>query len=49
MYKIIKDTSIVDLEIKVSEYINAGWKPCGGISTYEISNGLIMYLQSVYQ
>lgn len=37
-YKVIKETFLENLEKKVTEYLNSGWKCQGGLSIYVVGN-----------
>jgi len=47
-YKIVRETDIMDLEIKVGELVNEGFTPVGSVWFEEGHEGKI-YFQSVYK
>lgn len=47
-YHIVRRISIADLEEEISDYVEDGWRPIGGVSSYQNEeNDLQMFMQAV--
>jgi len=46
-YVILEDFEITNLQKKVNNHINKGYKPIGGIATAAQKDGFIEYIQSM--
>ena len=46
-YDIIISRNTVDLREKLSQLMNEGWAPCGGIAIYKDGYGFPVFMQAV--
>lgn len=48
-YHVIREYTLAKLETKVSDYLEDGWVPAGGITTSTDLDGVKFYMQAMYE